>query len=355
MHRNRAFTLVELLVVIAIIGILVALLLPAVQSAREAARRVSCQNNLKQLSLALLNYHDAFSQFPRGVYSADPKPQEDGLGWGSKLLPFLEQTAAHDRLVNNQIPMPGGGTYNGDPWQPGIFGAAHAAGMAPMAGADTVVPAFLCPSVDSAAIPTRVPDPEYYRRAWKTTNPSDPATPGYGTAHYKGSRGYCDNGMFWRTGEGLREDFCWDIDMNGDGTLDLDDVVFKFRYTRIRLADIPDGTTNTIAIGESAYTVNHTDFPMWAGSSGEDGSTLFKTQDLVNCNIGGVRSFPLGQFDESRLPGGSGRDDCSFGWHPGGAFFAMVDGSVHFLTEDTELRSFVLRGNRQDGYIINGQ
>src|SRR3954463_2841349 len=93
-HKRTGFTLVELLVVIAIIGLLVALLLPAIQSAREAARRTACTNNLKQMALALLNYHDVRGQFPLGAYSAvaeDHPAEEDGLGWATQILPQLEK------------------------------------------------------------------------------------------------------------------------------------------------------------------------------------------------------------------------------------------------------------------------
>lgn len=352
MRKQNGFTLVELLVVIAIIGILVALLLPAVQAARESARRIQCANNLKQLSLALLAYHDTAGEFPRGVYSATAKPQEDGLGWISKLLPFLGDTPTYDALVANKIPMPGGGTYEGNPWQPGIFGAAHTAGMSPIAGGESVKSYLLCPSVSSAALPAQVPQPEFFERDWRSSNPSDPYAIGYGTSHYKGSRGYCDNGMLWRTGEGINEDYCADIDMNGDGNVDFDDIVFKLKYKRIRIKDIPDGTTKTIAIGEAAYSAFHLGYPMWLGSSGEDGSTLFKTEELINCNMGGVGEFPLSEFNDSRLPR-TGKDDCSYSWHPGGAHFSYVDGSVHFLTDDLELRMFALLGNRQDGQVTS--
>jgi prepilin-type N-terminal cleavage/methylation domain-containing protein len=96
-RRRTAFTLVELLVVIAVIGVLVALLLPAVQAAREAARRSSCQNNLKQLGIGLHNYHDALQTFPSG-WIEHPTGNYEAWAWGSLLLPYLEQSALSDKL-----------------------------------------------------------------------------------------------------------------------------------------------------------------------------------------------------------------------------------------------------------------
>jgi prepilin-type N-terminal cleavage/methylation domain-containing protein len=100
--RHSAFTLVELLVVIAIIGVLIALLLPAVQAAREAARRSQCENNLKNLSLALQNYHGAKNQLPTSVslWPEGPKPVSSlsGKGWILTVLPFLEQQALYDEF-----------------------------------------------------------------------------------------------------------------------------------------------------------------------------------------------------------------------------------------------------------------
>jgi prepilin-type N-terminal cleavage/methylation domain-containing protein/prepilin-type processing-associated H-X9-DG protein len=108
MHRRRGFTLVELLVVIAIIGVLVALLLPAVQAAREAARRSQCQNHLKQIALGLQNYHDVFSAFPPGEisFTSPPASAQNNWVWSALILPFVEQGPLHAQLNPGNGPVP---------------------------------------------------------------------------------------------------------------------------------------------------------------------------------------------------------------------------------------------------------
>jgi len=128
-RKPGGFTLVELLVVIAIIGILVALLLPAVQAAREAARRSQCTNNMKQLGLALHNYHDVFKRFPSGYIRRSG--DNDGWGWAAFSLPFLEQQNIYDKLGIGQ------GAKLPD---------------APTADTKTVIDAFICPSDASGTI-----------------------------------------------------------------------------------------------------------------------------------------------------------------------------------------------------------
>lgn len=347
-RKCSAFTLVELLVVIAIIGLLVALLLPAVQAAREAARRTSCTNNLKQIALALANYESARGQYPLGAYGAveeDHPAEEDGLGWPTQILPQLEEQALYDKIKNNNIP-----GYMGNPWitnhaasQKGIFAVAHSSGLRPIAGGETVLTMFICPSV---ILPTHMPNGTYFG-----LSAADKEGTGYATAHYKGSRGMCDRGMFWPPKEGAAEGNCNWGDINGDGT---QDTVRKKAMTRVRLKDVQDGASKTIIIGEAAYFLNAASFPIWMGIYGDDGSVMFRTQDPINCNMGGIRNFPLSQDqkDALNLPEGNETDDCSFSWHTGGVYFAFVDGSVHFLSENIDTRIYKLLGDREDDEAI---
>jgi prepilin-type N-terminal cleavage/methylation domain-containing protein/prepilin-type processing-associated H-X9-DG protein len=346
-QKSHAFTLVELLVVIAIIGILVAMLLPAIQAAREAARRTACINNLKQIALALLNYEEAHRQFPLGAYAAveeDHPAEEDGLGWATQILPQLEEQPLFDRIKNNAVP-----GFQGNPWrtdhpkgQRGIFRVAENNSLRPIAGGDTVLQVFLCPSVD---LPSRAPDGDYFG-----LSPGPYVATGYATAHYKASRGHCDRGMFWKPKEGAAEYSC-PYDIDGDGDMDS---VPKKSYSRVRLVDVTDGTSKTIAIGESSYVVSSKAWPLWMGMYSETGNVMFETEDPINCGIGGVRSFPLTDVEMERITamGGAEPTDCSFSWHTGGAYFAFVDGSVRFLTENIERQTFWLLGDRMDDEVI---
>ena len=294
--RNHGFTLVELLVVIAIIAMLVSLLLPAVQGAREAARGIQCKNNLKQQGLALLNYHDAQNQYPIGVYTTGVG--EQGYGWATKILPFLELPGVYDLIKQNYIP---GDTT--PPWEvSGIFARSRTAvegGIIP--GGGTIIPVFKCPS---SPVPATVT--------------SSGLNKGYGTSDYKACNGFADRGIFFHVSDGLNAG-----------------------YSTVNIQKITDGTSKTIALGESAYVPAPNDSPVWIGGILSDESTLFKTQppSVINCSIG-PKTFPGQVID----------DDCAFGWHSGdGAQFVFADGSVHFLSANIEWITYQNLGDRADG------
>ncbi len=200
-HSKRGFTLIELLVVIAIIAILIALLLPAVQQAREAARRTQCRNNLKQMGLALHNYHDVHRAFPPGYI------RSHGTGWSAFLLPYLDQAPLYNTLVW------------GDPWTDGVTGAKNANETA----CSTFLDVFRCPS---ASIPEhemedniedRVPCTYIACASGTETNDS-----GAGAAGYD--------------------------DPDEDGTF--------MENVSIRLRDVTDGSSNTIGIGETLHSLS---------------------------------------------------------------------------------------------------
>ena len=354
----------ELLVVIAIIGILIALLLPAVQSAREAARRTSCANNMRQVGIAFQQHHDTFGQLPQGIYGPVPPgldqevpaglDDEDGLSWASRLLQFIGEQPVADLLINNGINFDAPGfdlNFDGDPWKGGIFATANQTGNLPIAAGTVVIETFRCPAVD---LPDRAQGVEFYRPGLNGVDENSLFNVGHAVSHYKASRGACENGLFLRPAEVLNSGSCTFTDINGDGSIDTGDRLFKPASRRLayRFRDITDGTSSTITFGEAAYTLRPDDFPTWIGSYTEDGSALFKTEDVINCNLGGV-SHPLTQRDELQLPEGNNSDDCAISWHTGGAFFGFADGSVRFFTENLSLRIFALLGERNDGIVLS--
>ncbi|MEW4564828.1 DUF1559 domain-containing protein [Bremerella sp. JC770] len=298
---HRGFTLVELLVVIAIIGVLVALLLPAVQQAREAARRIQCSNQLKQIGLSLHNYHDTHQVFPP-LYIYD-SPYDDtaaqgggtgeltmdsgrstGWGWCAFLLPFNEQTALFDLGGIGQ----------------GTFPAQSAPAC------QTVVAGFICPS-SSADNQVNGTNSGRCFFAEKVGANDLIATSSYVASH--------DNTQGRNKNEIGRE-------IGGFGI-----------NSRTNFSKIVDGTSNTIAVGErsyaktAAYSANRT-VPTWIGTC----SANTGNQDFM-FDIGGSSAFPM------NYSGGSDNDrGKTFGsQHPGGAQFALFDGSVKFIPETIDV------------------
>ncbi|HBN78082.1 MAG TPA: prepilin-type cleavage/methylation domain-containing protein [Planctomycetaceae bacterium] len=279
---RRGFTLIELLVVIAIIAILVALLLPAVQQAREAARRSSCKNNLKQFGLALHNYHDTHKVFPPGQIRGYAAPNEfgNGFSWGAMILPFMEQGAIYDQL-NPTI---------------GVFEGSNKTLIQSLSSIEGVI----CPS-DSDRSKTRTV------HGTSNTNymSSVPST------SYKGSSGAFNN---WSDNPNPR--------LSG-GFFTIDPAKPS------TIASIKDGTTNTIAIGEFAASV-------WDGGSflGVQHSTSTLGQSDAACCQDWFLSYALYPITNSNPPSSPSIRFSSE--HDGGAQFLMADGSVRFISENVD-------------------
>jgi prepilin-type N-terminal cleavage/methylation domain-containing protein/prepilin-type processing-associated H-X9-DG protein len=294
---SRGFTLIELLVVISIIGILIALLLPAVQAAREAARRAQCTNNLKQIALAAHNYESANGCFPMG---SPTTVANFSAGW----IQSGQYVSNHSIFVAQLPQMEQQALYNAVNFSTNIHLASN------MTIPRAQLNALLCPS-DPAAYQIEQPD------AWWDT---DFKLSGSGAAHasYAGSTGtWCHMGA---GSPGLLP----------LATLAAQDSGVFYANSRTRIADITDGTSNTLMLGERITFPNYEkEFNFWyAGFIGE---SLFDTLTAMN---------PQRLVSTAALanPGGPGYEDNPL-WnsassrHPGGANFAMADGSVRFLKE----------------------
>lgn len=315
-NRGDAFTLVELLVVIAIIGILVALLLPAVQSAREAARLSQCKNNLRQMILACQLYEGTNREFPPGW-------EGSGLGWSGFILPGIEQQTLFDQLELSSrtanVFVPGVGQIEQ------VVPATWTSGSNAQVLA-TPIDTFRCPSSDQ---------PVVISSESGTTSGVPLRTPTeYGGC--VGSNISSDNNI------GVLDPFVRGIDSGGT-TLDNNGVFFG---RPIRIAEVIDGTSNTIAIGERRLDF---DFDIGGAGNSLDFWSVGSPQVAGNGNefseFVATTHVPINAFRDARA---SVRTiEVSFGsWHITGAQFAMVDGSVMLITDEVDLEAFAALGSR---------
>jgi prepilin-type N-terminal cleavage/methylation domain-containing protein/prepilin-type processing-associated H-X9-DG protein len=298
---SRAFTLIELLVVIAIIGVLVALLLPAVQAAREAARRAQCVNNLKQIGVALHNYESTHQALPPGYVSSFDATGTDlgpGWGWAAMMLPQIEQATAFSAVnfsLNIEVP-------------------------ANLTARLVIVSSFLCPSdrvepswpaVDRDIL-TGAPIRVICRVA---------------PSNYVGMNGISEPGP------------------DGEGVL--------FRDSLIAFRDITDGLSQTIAVGERSHLLG---VATWSGAV--TGALLYDDDgdNIGTADLETGAGMVLGHSGEGIGPGSNRSEPNQFySLHGGrGVNFLFVDGHVTYLKSTMDYKTYVGLSTRSGGEVISG-
>jgi prepilin-type N-terminal cleavage/methylation domain-containing protein len=291
---RQGYTLIELLVVIAIIAVLIGLLLPAVQMVREAANTTRCENNLKQMSLALNSYANTHGTFP-SAYVTDlslSNGMNPGWGWQAYLLPYIEQEALYQACGVGVAPF-GGGT------------------MPPVPDplTQTPIPTYRCMSD---------PAPDV-----------DPLRLNFALSNYRAVAGIINGdfhgGNYTLSAAGMRGDF--------GGVM--------YCNSRTRFVDITDGTANTLAIGERAYDqLFEGPAAIWPGYTGAvNGSNRIGDVEWVIDDASGTINIPNGESFSSR--------------HKGGAYFACCDGSVHFIRNETSVDVLKALAGRSDGTVVS--
>jgi prepilin-type N-terminal cleavage/methylation domain-containing protein/prepilin-type processing-associated H-X9-DG protein len=366
---RSGFTLVELLVVIAILGILVGLLLPAVQQSRASARQMSCSNNLKQIGVALQLFHDSAKHFPLG----EPDDDNNGWSWRFWILPFLEESVLYDAAMSDPI-------VEYRPYLPSGMGAERnrvnidfltfpqqavntATGSTVPGGvAGTPIAVYACPA---DVLPLK-------------------STHAYGSPSYWGpfaKSNYCGNigsspAWFAAQGDGVSyacggsspaatvlQTGLW----NGMVTFSNHNLE---NFTT-RVAGVTDGTSKTVIVGEVTTSLNCGPtqsatpvFPGWAGGAGTQQNAVTLTGSNGNnggnnyCGylpaLGSVFRFMDGYYPPNSPPSVPSSDNAFGSQHSGGGNFLFVDGSVQYLSDHVDAVVYQAMGTRSGGEVFDG-
>jgi prepilin-type N-terminal cleavage/methylation domain-containing protein/prepilin-type processing-associated H-X9-DG protein len=311
-RRLAAFTLVELLVVIAIIGVLIALLLPAVQAAREAARRTQCSNNLKQIGLGMQNYHDARKILPQGASGVQSNVA--GGNWMSSILSFMEEQQAYDQF-RFDLPM---------------TDAKNAKARS------QVVRTLLCPTDPGASDPIN------------TKHHASTKVPNVSRTSYFGSLGpaHVDSCADCPVTIPGNTNYCCRLSWSFGSLPNASPLVkagqfpgLLARWPRgIKFRQITDGLSSTFLVGETVSTD--------CGFNGAFVNNFCVTSTAISLNI-----LESDKGDNSALAISRA---CGFkSQHPGGAHFVLADGSVHFISEAIDYRLYNQLGTRDGGEIVS--
>ncbi len=311
MRKRHGFTLIELLVVIAIIAVLIALLLPAVQQAREAARRSQCKNSMKQIGLALHNYHDTFSALPAGsivwLNAAGTTYNGHGWTWHASILPYLDQAPLYQ-----QIQGPNGMGHEGG----GVNDAKQAlAGKSPLS-------VFWCPSQPDVT--------------------EGPQKNGYAPSNYNGNMG---------TLIGYSGDDCYGGSVTTaagmtapGGCMNADGIFYISSSTRFR--DVTDGTSNTIFVSEVIDSGGDAANLGGAGSdrkhSFSNGADSNPPTEMTEYLIAAEGNDPINSYGE----------EAAGSHHVGGAHFLFGDGSVRFLSENFDMKTYQAVSTRGKNEVV---
>jgi prepilin-type N-terminal cleavage/methylation domain-containing protein/prepilin-type processing-associated H-X9-DG protein len=318
--RRRAFTLIELLVVIAIIAVLIALLLPAVQQAREAARRSTCKNNLKQYGLALHNYHETHNMFPIGGANWG-SPQ---IGWQVQVLPMMDQGPLFEQLDMDGSVVQCNGSPSNAAFDTCIGGKWARTIQTPYA---------LCPSDSSQ---------NEWDGNWAQTN----YTGSLGSQRTPSASGACN--LFMTAGVHYDAQKGWAD--HGNTTLARGiSGMFGRLGPKITISSVTDGMSNVIQVGEILPACNDHRAGWWHynGMGNAHSSTSVPINTMTTCQD---RDPAL----ETLYPDCTNPNNWNLSWgfrsrHPGGAHFLFGDGRVVFLSENIDYETYQRLGGRSDG------